>query len=668
MAKISERVEGTVEKWRGDYGSPLKNFAADFIGLGMKVGLDILGKSASDKLKPLIETMEKTGEIPKELRPLLDEIKNPTGEAGAMFAQQAGGALVGGAIGMFLDGLLLPLAYAWNSATRNVVPDQRAYLATWLRGDLSDEDLDAELASLGLCKEGVRQLMKLTEIRLSPDLITRIWLRDKTAHEHLWKDLRDQGWTEDRIEVVKELAHIIPPLPDMVRFADYSAFDEKVIEQWRAQYDAPDWIKEPFALLGVTGEWADKYWFSHWKQPGGYELAEMWRRELIKEDEADLAYLTQGYSSYWRPHLLKLLKAVPTRVDVRRWWDMRTIDEARLRQIYKAQGYWDQDLEDYVLWTKVYVAFPDLIARWRNGWITLEDVKSELTTLGMPAARVEEMIQTKFKTAEPERTAGERDLTKTDIIKGVKTGVITRAEGAELLVDLGYDEDEAVYILEINIPRDEEEVVVKERELSKADILKGLKAEVITMDDARKKLAELRYSPPDVEFLLEIYQAAIKPPEEPKLREASKADIVLGVKKGLITQKEGYGMLLDIGFTPEASDFILMVKTEESPFSPINYAEFKDLTGKYRRATGKEAKPVTEEIKRAAGEVVRLTGEVEALERSIAQEKAGLVGEEVLPAAATKRLKGLQVKKHRAESELARAKSEYDSPVAEWKH
>ncbi|GAI52064.1 unnamed protein product, partial [marine sediment metagenome] len=117
-----------------------------------------------------------------------------------------------------------------------------------------------------------------------------------------------------------------------------------------------------------------------------------------------------GYSAYWQDLLLELVKAVPTRVDVRRFWDMRTIDEARLREIYHAQGYYGKDLEDYVLWTKVYVAFPDLIARFTKGWITEDDVRSELIALGMPAERVETMIQTKIKKVagervEPERTA-----------------------------------------------------------------------------------------------------------------------------------------------------------------------------------------------------------------------------------------------------------------------
>ncbi|GAI88128.1 unnamed protein product, partial [marine sediment metagenome] len=123
-----------------------------------------------------------------------------------------------------------------------------------------------------------------------------------------------------------------------------------------------------------------------------------------------------------------------------------------------------------------------------------------------------------------------------------------------------------------------------------------------------------------------------------------------------------------IDFTPEASAFILEVKAEVSPFSPISYAEFKDLTQKYRLAAGMEAKPMPEEIKKAAEVVIMLTGERDALMRAIEEEQRGLVAEEVLPEETTKRLKSLQVKRNRAESKLSAAKSEYDRLVAEWRH
>ncbi|GAI79670.1 unnamed protein product [marine sediment metagenome] len=133
---------------------------------------------------------------------------------------------------------------------------------------------------------------------------------------------------------------------------------------------------------------------------------------------------------------------------------MRTIDEPRLRDIYKAQGYWEEDLEDYVMWTKVYVDFPDLMARYKNGWINLEDVKTQLVTVdGMKEERFEELLQTKIKTVQEERLTETTALTRALIIKGAKAvpPKLTRAETIELLMLKNYDKWEAEYIYDIEV-------------------------------------------------------------------------------------------------------------------------------------------------------------------------------------------------------------------------
>jgi len=668
----------------------LQKWMGSWVSWGIELVLDAVGKKASLQLKPMLDKLEAETEIPPELKPLFDELKEPTGEWAAALGQQASGALIGGALGRVVDYILRPLTKGLSYSPLFHILEPPHLIALWRRGEMSDAALAGWLGWLGIGGDNVDWLKKLSEIRLDPSSTMTAWRRDPAAYEKYLKDLKDQGWDDDRIEALKLITQAYPALADVVRFYAKEAFEPDMIAKYGLDEETPAYEGTLFQKLGVSKEVSDLYWISHWEHATFMQMREMLHRGLLTgskeapeepvgyggwaardaEGEAEMYewYRVVEIPPIWRNLLTASLWNVPTRVDVRRWWDMRTISEEEMIGIYHRQGYHGKDLENYILWTKVYVAFPDLIARWTKGWITIDEVRSELTALGMPADRLEEFIQMKVKTGEPERVANERDLTKTDIYKGVKTGAITRDEGIELLTELGFDEEEADFLMEINIPLDQVDVVVKERELTKSDILKGLKTEVITRDEAGDRLLGLRYSPADAEFLLRIFDAQVSPPVEPKLREASKADILLGVKKGLITPEEGYSMLLDLGFTPEAADFILMVKAEESPFSPINFAEFKDLTKKYRRAAGMGIVETPEEIKKAAGVVVTLTGEVEALTRSIEEEKRGLIDQEALPEEATRRLKGLQVKRNRAESKLSAAKSDYDSLVAEWKH
>ncbi len=504
--------------------------------------------------------------------------------------------------------------------------------------------------------------------RLDPVAIITAWRRDKPKYEKFFDDLRDQGWTDERIEALKFFSLYYPAPADLIRWQAREVFEPEMIERYGLDSEFGAIEKEPFYKAGMTDEQILNFWRAHWEHASWQQVVEMLHRGLMTEEQVRDWFRVVEIPPFWRQLLIDSAYTWPTRVDVRRWWDMRTIDEPELRRLYSGMGYRGVNLDNYVLWTKVYVAFPDLIARWRNGWISLDDVKQELTGLGMPSDRVEDMIQTKIKPEAADRVSGERDITKTDIYKGVKQGIITRSGGIELLMELGFDEDEADYLLAINIPQDQEAVVVKDRELTKADILSGLKAAIITEAEALTRLESLRYRREDAETILSIFKAATEPPVEAWQREASKADIVAAVKQGLITPEKAYLMLLDIGFSAEASNFILMVRAEVSPFSPVNFGEFKNLTQKYRRAIGREAKPMSDEIIAAGALVVRLTDETESLQLLIKDEERGLIKDEAIPEAASARRDELRLALHRAQSELAAAQTNYDSLVAEWRH
>ena len=313
--------------------------------------------------------------------------------------------------------------------------------------------------------------------RLDPITITRLWLRSWTEvvdprklkgltleeklsriadlapkAEELWEDLRDQGWTEDRIKGAKELAFLLPSPSDLVTWQAKEVFEPEMIEKYGLLDEVELLQRDLFYKVGMSDEMIDNYWKAHWVHPEFRTVVEMLRRTDFTEEDMKEWFRLVEIPPYWRQKLIDISYAVPTRVDVRRFWDMRTIDEARLREIYKWQGYHGKDLEDYVLWTKVYVAFPDLIARYKNGWIGEETVKGELVALGMSPERVEEMWQTKFKkAAQGERVAEERNLTKTDITRAVKQGLMSSAEGVSMLERIGYDTLEAGYIVDAQV-------------------------------------------------------------------------------------------------------------------------------------------------------------------------------------------------------------------------
>uniref|UniRef100_A0A6M3JYI5 Uncharacterized protein n=1 Tax=viral metagenome TaxID=1070528 RepID=A0A6M3JYI5_9ZZZZ len=508
--RFKDWIDGLAESWK----DRLRGWMASWLGFGIEVFFDVLGKAAAPKLKPFIDTLEKTGRVPPELQPILDELKTPKGEAAAMFANSVGGGLIGGALGRLGDALFGNIASEMNRMNPTVPPGLSQAIDLWRRGTIDDAQLEDLMLVLGIPKE------------------THEWYR--------------------------ELAKFLPSPMDLVSWQAREVFEPEMISKYGLDDEFEALRHEDFRKVGVTPEHELNFWRAHWEHASWNQMVEMLHRGLVTEDDVWEWFRLVEITPYWRDKLIKSAYNVPTRVDVRRFYDLKTIDEARLREIYAAQGYHGKDLDDYVLWTKIYVDLPDLLARWKNGWITLDDVRTGLISAGMKSEAADELIQTKVKSVEPASTAEGKELTKSEIYKGVKQGVISYNEGLDLIMDLDYTKDQADYLLITNV-----------------QALTG---------------------------------------------------------------------------------------------SPETYMDFKDMTQKYRKAAGLETKPVTEELKAAAAEVVKLTRDVKSLSDTLEAEERTLIKQEVLPGEATAKRDELRVALHRAESALAAAKSHYDSLVAEWRH
>ncbi|GAG49176.1 unnamed protein product, partial [marine sediment metagenome] len=195
----------------------------------------------------------------------------------------------------------------------------------------------------------------------------------------------DMGLDELDIETLLKVTKFYPAPADLIRWQAREVFEPEMIKRYGLDSEFGAIEKEPFYKAGMTDDQITNYWRAHWEHASWMQVVEMLHRGLMTEEQVYDWFRVVEIPPFWRDLLIQSAYTWPTRVDVRRWWDMRTIDETELRRLYSGMGYRGLNLDNYVLWTKVYVAFPDLMARWTKGWITIDDVRRELTGLGMPA-------------------------------------------------------------------------------------------------------------------------------------------------------------------------------------------------------------------------------------------------------------------------------------------
>uniref|UniRef100_A0A6H2A1H6 Uncharacterized protein n=1 Tax=viral metagenome TaxID=1070528 RepID=A0A6H2A1H6_9ZZZZ len=404
---ISSRIHDTIEDWVVEWRDRLRGWMISWTVGGIL-----------DALEDMLP--EQKGAVDSILKRLIDEPLVPDDIKGFLrMATERGNPLIIAAAVIMIPLMVIPMVFAVFAPLGNLLTQKEEKL--------------------------------LRTHRLDPLSVITAWRRDPETYEKYFEDLKEQGWSDERIEALKFFTLFYPAPADLVRWQAREVFEPAMIEKYGLDDEFGGIDLEPFRKAGMTDEQSLNYWRAHWEHASWMQVVEMLHRGLVTEAEVYDWFRVVEIVPYWRDLLIQTAYTWPTRVDVRRWWDMRTIDETELRRLYSGMGYRGVNLDNYVLWTKVYVAFPDLMARWTKGWITIDDVRAELVALGMPADRVEEMIQQKIGPQEPERVEDAKSLTKTEIYKGVKKEVITWDEGIELLTDLGYDYDEADYILTINV-------------------------------------------------------------------------------------------------------------------------------------------------------------------------------------------------------------------------
>jgi len=324
-------------------------------------------------------------------------------------------------------------------------------------------------------------------------------------------------------------------------------------------------------------------------------MTELLHRGEITEKDMYEWYRLVEIPPHWRDKLTSISWDLPNRIELRMMARYGLVDKAFLIEQLKMVGL-REDFRDIAADMMLAMGIrTDLSTRFSKGWLDSAGVKSELEASGLSPEVGDRMYQWIVKNVSPDRVVKERDLTVTDIIKGVKKGIITRVDGQSLLEDMGYDAVEARFKLDINIPVEEEVSEVKARELTKADILKALRLGQIDDADALSRLMAIRYDSAAANFLVDLTKLTIEPIVDDRQRELTKVDIVKGVKAGIVTPEEGYIMLQDVGYTPEDAQFILAVRAEVEAGSPNTLGELRNKTQAYRASQNQASKSVSGE-------------------------------------------------------------------------
>ena len=263
---------------------------------------------------------------------------------------------------------------------------------------------------------------------------TRMFWRGKLT-EAQFKDVVARWGYGDPFEAAYlELTKQIPGTADLVRMVVREAFDPKVV------VEAPEVFAEYLTKMGLSKEWADRYWTAHFLPIGlGQAYANLWRGNWTK-DQFMFALHIADIHPMWREDIYKVAFRAPGIRELGYGFDTALYSVEDIIMYRRMAGLSPEDAEKAALSLVAYrteaereALRREALADYVAGLDTEEDLRSKLGAIGGHPELVNLWVaRAQYRT--------ERDLTL-DLVKVVTTDFIkgwsSEAEFRQDLIELG---------------------------------------------------------------------------------------------------------------------------------------------------------------------------------------------------------------------------------------
>lgn len=310
-------------------------------------------------------------------------------------------------LGIDLHMIREPNAQQRNYLCPTGLPDASQAASAWLGNTIDDKTLECWVRAAGTRFSEFDKVIKASRAKFTATEIGSLFLRDQLDDAELATRLRELGLINDSdVAELKELIKQIPPTSDLVRFMVRDAGDLGLVNQFGMDddFDAKysqqikDWAK----AQGVSDEYMQYVWRSHWSIPAPQQLFQMLQRSASL-DSSDPGYVSiedvktaleqQDILPYWIPKFLAISYHPFTRIDAQRAYQIGAIDRSQLIKAYTDIGYNDSNagiLADYndKKNTIAYQKNP-VVKQYATGLATDEDFDSQLSLAGAQQADID---------------------------------------------------------------------------------------------------------------------------------------------------------------------------------------------------------------------------------------------------------------------------------------
>jgi len=452
-------------------------------------------------LKDVVKRAEDTGKVPPEVQPLLDEIKDPKAPIAAMLGSAVGGTATGSIVGSTLGPFLLLLQYEIQRIANQARWDPATGLAVVYRRPDKEGLVQSDLRDQGWTDERISLLKDVARTRLVEDLCVDMRRRGAYDETVYLESMRWLGYEAKEAKDYYAAKEVYPSASDLVRMAVKEVFTPEVVQKYGQDQDFPPKFAELAAKIGMSPDFAKWYWAAHWDLPSPQMGFEMLHRGIITQDDLKVLLRALDIMPYWRDKLIQAAYAPFTRVDIRRMHKVGVLTEAQVKQSYMDIGY--------------------------------------------SAEKAQALTEFTIKLNEGAGGSAEKDLAKSEMVAAYKKGLVPESELRTWLLEAGYDEDEVTLLVDSATSS----VAVSTKDLTQSQVKALYQKGLRTRDEVTTWLKTYKYTDAKISDLLNLWDWT-KPAAT---RDPARTDLDLFYKNGIIPEATWRAQMSALGYDGTAA-------------------------------------------------------------------------------------------------------------------
>lgn len=394
--------------------------------------------------------------------------------------------------------------YGTNKRWMNQLPGPEDAIVYRRRGMIEDEAYHLLMNKYGYTDERADELYDASSRLVDAGELITLYRRGD-VEEGPFNDLMAEAGFEERERDLLLKATLFYPSPsDLIVWQAKEVFEPDSIEKYGLRDELELVRRDAFYKAGLDDEQIENYWIAHWGHPGWTVVREMLHRTDLTEEDVYEWFRLVEIPPYWREKYTAIMYTPYTRVDVRRMYAAGILDYDGVLEAYKELGY-------------------------------KPDKAGNLADFAVAS------------TLKPER-----DLTRTQIMKGFEEDILDRKTAVALLMEMGYDEVEADYIVTLK------EIAIGD-DIERDQIKTFTDLYVAGAIDQERLISELNALNLQAAYRDSLVAKAMRM-KAAQVRMPTKADLQTWRLQGIIDDDMFTVMMGELGYRPSDIEKYLQVK------------------------------------------------------------------------------------------------------------